>query len=72
MKQALEKIPPALSALGASFDSATRKLKLSPANGALNAALKILVGAGIEIERVEVREPKLEEAFLKLIREKKA
>ncbi len=72
VKQALEKIPPALSALGASFDSATRKLKLSPANGALNAALKILVGAGIEIERVEVREPKLEEAFLKLIREKKA
>jgi len=71
-KQALEKIPQELSGLGAEYDFKTRRLKLMQANGALNTALKILVGAGIEIEKVEVREPKLEEAFLKLIREKKA
>ena len=72
LKQVLEKIPAELIALGASFEQKTKRLKLMQAHGALNAALKILVGAGIEIEKVEVREPKLEEAFLKLIREKKA
>jgi len=72
LKQVLEKIPSELMALGASFDSATRRLKLMQSNGALNKALKILVNTGIEIEKVEVHEPKLEEAFLKLIREKKA
>ena len=72
LKQPLREVPPELKALNASFDAATRRLKLMQANGALNSALKILVGAGVEIEGVEVHEPKLEEAFLKLIREKKA
>ena len=71
IKQVLQKIPDALMALGATFDAKTRRLKLMQANGALNSALKILVGAGIEIEKVEVHEPRLEEAFLKLIREEK-
>lgn len=72
IKQALEKMPAGLSELGATFEPKTRRLKMMQTNGALNLALKILVGAGIEIEKVEMREPKLEEAFLKLIREKKA
>lgn len=72
LKQVLEKIPGELAALGATFDAKTKRLKLMQANGALNQALKILVGAGVEIEGVEVHEPKLEEAFLKLIRDKKA
>ena len=72
IKQVLDKIPEGLLALGATFDSKTRRLKLMQANGALNQALKILVAAGVEVEKVEVHEPKLEEAFLKLIREKKA
>jgi len=71
-KQALAEIPQELLSLGAVYDFKTRRLKLMQANGVLNTALKILVGAGIEIEKVEVREPKLEEAFLKLIREKKS
>lgn len=72
IKQALDKLPAGLDVLGASLDAPTRRIKLLQANGALNTALKILVGAGVEIEKVEVREPKLEEAFLKLIRQKKA
>ncbi len=70
IKQVLDEIPDGLLALGATFDSKTRRLKLMQANGALNQALKILVGAGVEVEKVEVHEPKLEEAFLKLIRKK--
>ncbi len=72
IKQALEKMPAGLTELGATFEPKSRRLKVMQTNGALNLALKILVGAGIEIEKVEMREPKLEEAFLKLIREKKA
>lgn len=72
LKKDLEKIPTELVNLGATFDAKTKRLKLMQANGALNQALKILVGAGVEIEKVEVHEPRLEEAFLKLIREKKA
>lgn len=72
LKHVLEKIPQDLAALGATFDIKTRRLKLMQANGALNQALKILVGAGVEVDGVEVHEPKLEEAFLKLIRDKKA
>ncbi len=72
IKQVLDKIPEGLLAIGATFDPEKRRLKLMQANGALNQALKILVGAGVDVEKVEVHEPKLEEAFLKLIREKKA
>ncbi len=68
IKQVLDKIPEGLLALGATFDSKTRRLKLLQSNGALNQALRILVGAGVEVEKVEVHEPRLEEAFLKLIR----
>jgi ABC-2 type transport system ATP-binding protein len=68
IKKALEQIPKELEELGATFDAKTRRLKLLPANGALNRALQLLVGAGVEVEKIEVHEPKLEEAFLKLIR----
>ena len=71
IKQVLAQIPAGLETLGATFDPKTRRLKLMQANGALNQALKILVGAGVEIEKVEVHEPRLEEAFLRLIREKR-
>ncbi len=71
IKQVLAQIPAGLETLGATFDPKTRRLKLMQANGALNQALKILVGAGVEVEKVEVHEPKLEEAFLRLIREKR-
>lgn len=70
IKQALAKIPTELSALGAVFDDKTRRVKLMPGQGMLNRALELLVGAGIEVEKIEVHEPRLEDAFLKLIRAK--
>ena len=71
IKHALAEIPDELKALGATFDAKTRRLKLLQMNGVLNRALKILVCAGVEVEKVEVHEPRLEEAFLRLIREKR-
>lgn len=72
LKKTPNKIPEELTALGANFNPKTRRLKLIQANGILNQVLRILVGAGMEVERMDVREGKLEDAFLKLIRGEKA
>lgn len=68
IKEALSSMPAGLEALGAAYDPKTKRLKLIQKDGALNKALKILTGAGVEILKIETHEASLEDAFLKLIR----
>lgn len=71
LKQALTAMPKELAAMGAVMDAPNKKIKIVKTNGSLNAILKVLVGAGVEIEKIGTHEPSLEDAFLKLIRSKK-
>lgn len=69
LKTPLREISTALKPLELRLEDDGKRILFLEKNGTVAAALKELYSQGIEVERVDVRRPTLEDAFLKLIRE---
>ena len=67
LKQNLFEIPEELRKFPISIEDGGRKLRFEEKKTAVNEVLKSLHNHGVEIEKIDVRRPTLEDAFLKLI-----
>lgn len=66
LKMPLEELPAALSDLTIRAENGGMKLQFEEREGVVNRVLKELHNRSIEIDRIDVRRPRLEDAFLKL------
>ena len=66
LKSVLSEIPEALRPMEATLTDSGRKVLFEEREGAVSRVLKYLYEQKIEVERIDVRRPTLEDAFLKL------
>lgn len=71
LKKRLDGVPQELSGLAVGLEEDGTCLTFEDAPGLVNKTLKVLHDAGVEIEKVDVRRPTLEDAFLRLTAGKK-
>jgi ABC-2 type transport system ATP-binding protein len=71
LKRELSEIPDEIRFVPVVLEEEGRKLRFEESNNAVSEVLKALHSRGLEIERIDVRRPTLEDAFLKLIHKKK-
>lgn len=70
LKNALSEIPEEINGVPALLDEGGKRLRFEEKNDAVSRVLKALHSHGIEIEKIDVRRPTLEDAFLKLTAKK--
>ena len=70
LKESLPRILPELASLEIDIENGGRKIQFEEREGMVQRVLKILYGNGTEIEKINVRRPTLEDAFLKLTKKK--
>lgn len=70
LTQPLLELPQELTRLDAELRNGGRKIEFEEREGVLQKVLKVLYGNGTEIERLDVRRPTLEDAFLKLTKKR--
>lgn len=70
LKKNISEIPDEIEAVAIVLEEGGRKLRFDEKNGAVDDVIKALHHRGVEIERIDVRHPTLEDAFLKLIGKK--
>ncbi len=68
LKKDLFEIPDEIQAIPIVLENQGRTLRFEEKNNAVSEVLKTLHQHGIEIEKIDIRRPTLEDAFLKLIR----
>ncbi len=66
LKAELMEIPAEIRGVPVYLEEAGRRLRFEEKNDSVSRVLKVLHGRGAEIERIDVRRPTLEDAFLKL------
>ena len=66
----LSSLPADLACLEVEMENGGRKIQFEERAGVVQKVLKVLYGNGTEIERINVRRPTLEDAFLKLTKKK--
>jgi len=69
-KVPLKEIPNAIKQHGPILEEGGLRLRFEEKEGAVNQILQSLHDKGVEIEKVDVRRPTLEDAFLSLVRKK--
>ena len=70
LRDRLEEIPEEIHTVPILIENGGRKLRFEEKNSAVTEVLKALHVRGLEIEKIDVRRPTLEDAFLKLIGKK--
>ena len=70
LKKELFAIPDEIRSIPITLEEKGRKLRFEEKNNAVSEVLKVLHGKGFEIEKIDVRHPTLEDAFLKLTKKK--
>ena len=70
LKEPLPRIPPELVSLDVDIENGGRKIQFEEREGMVQKVLKVLYGNGTEIERINMRRPTLEDAFLKLTKKR--
>lgn len=70
LKERLESLPVLLKHFQIFLEEEGRKLRFEETGDAVPKILKVLHQQGIEIERIDIRRPTLEDAFLKLVGKK--
>ncbi len=70
LRRAIETLPEEIRALPVVVENGGRKLRFEEKNSAVSHVLRVLHERGYEIEKIDVRRPTLEDAFLKLIGKK--
>ncbi len=68
LKQEMVEIPEEIHTIPIVLENQGRTLRFEEKNNAVSDILKVLHNRGIEIQKIDVRRPTLEDAFLKLIR----
>ncbi len=66
LKKNLDEIPEEIKSVALTIENGGSKLRFEEKNQAVNEVLKALHRRGLEIEKIDVRRPTLEDAFLKL------
>ena len=72
LKAPLAELPNELASLDVELSDGGRQIQFEEKEGMVQTVLKVLYGSGREIERINVRRPTLEDAFLKLTKKKSA
>jgi len=70
LKKELFAIPDEIRSIPITLEEKGRKLRFEEKNNAVAQVLKVLHGKGFEIEKIDVKHPTLEDAFLKLTKKK--
>ena len=70
LKKGLEGVPEEIHSVPILIENGGRKLRFEEKNSAVTEVLNALHARGLEIEKIDVRRPTLEDAFLKLIGKK--
>lgn len=68
LKRKLTSVPPGMNHWNATLEDDGLRIRLLDTGGAMTSVFKELCQYGIEVERLDVHRPTLEDAFLKLIR----
>ncbi|MBI3314120.1 MAG: ABC transporter ATP-binding protein [Candidatus Omnitrophica bacterium] len=70
LKNELKTIPDEITSIPVVLENEGKKLRFEEKNNAVAKVLKVIHNRGIEIDKIDIRRPTLEDAFLRLIRKK--
>ncbi|MCI0597290.1 MAG: DUF4162 domain-containing protein, partial [candidate division Zixibacteria bacterium] len=70
LKRAVDTVPESIHSIPVVLEEQGRRLRFEEKNDAVSKVLKAVHDSGLEVEKIDVRRPTLEDAFLKLIRKK--